>query len=284
MHRPMDLRATLACAAGACLGIALFYGAAGGSGRLKAAPAGSAGTSVTVAAPRTVTLSDVSSPRSADSETAAAGGVIPGVEEVVTPPPPPPAALRSRIFDALGGAAGAPLGERVRLVDADADPVTVEGLSATGVCLLTNESADRDALKLAIAAVRGVAPSARLAVAGFLPGADTEPDAAERDAALLASVDFLAVAAPARADAAAAERFFDAAGRHGRRVLALIQIPDAIDRLPAWRAAFRGATAAGVHVVLTGRPGNDPDTEAAWRSEVAAHLALQQRLGDIAYD
>ncbi len=264
----MDLRATLACSAGACIGIALFYGAAGGSGRVKAAPSGSPTAARTAEQPRTVAVSGSLEPRSAESE---ADG-RPGAEAPTAGPSAPsplPAALRSRIFDALGGGAGAPLGERVVIVDANADPVAVDGLTATGVCLLVGDPADREAFKLAIAAVRGVAPSARLAIAGFQPGPTADAEAAEHDAALLASVDLLAVAAPSRADATAAERFFDAAGRHGRRVLALVEIPDAIDQLPAWRAAFRGATAAGVHVVLPAAPGH--------RSRHRSRLALRRR-------
>ena len=255
----MNARSTLACAAGVCLGVVLFSGLAGDGGRLKAAAPAANEPGLLLHTPRE-----------------APGGVAPqdpDVEEQGAAPRSVAATprLRSRVYDALNGG-GARLGERVALLSSLPDPLPEAGLYVL----------DPAAVSPLREAVRDARPSARIAVAGFRPGlAGGDPEA---DAATLASVDALALPLPAGADAAAARRFCDEVGRHGRRVFALVPVPREPGELPAWRAGFAGATAAGVGVVLTGSPGGDPAVEAAWRADVAEHAALQRRLAGIAYD
>ncbi|BAM04055.1 hypothetical protein [Phycisphaera mikurensis] len=285
----MDLRSSIACAAGVCLGVAVFYGAAGGSGRLTAAPTpadatGPAGPPAGTL-PRTAAVGGPQAPRSADpgeaQPAAAPVAAPPGVEPTPTAPDP---ARRSRIYNALSGPEASTPGERVVVLAVGTPAAGLPTLPSSGVVLIEAGDAEPDAVAAFVAAVRDRAPGQRVARVGFLPGRDADPAASDRDAAVLASVDLLAVAPPEGRSAGAVERFFDEAGRRGRRVLALVEVPRTPAGLGAWRAAFGGATAAGVGVVLRGEPGGGPATEAAWRADVAAHEALHRRLGGIAYD
>ena len=274
----MDLRATLACAAGVCLGVALFAGFAGEEGRLNAAPLRPP-AGARPAATTTPTLLVPREPGAAGEpgSDAAAGGPAAG-PQAADDPVAPAILRRSRVFDALDGVGGQRLGGRVVVLSELPEPPAP--LPAARLYVI-----DADPVGPLREAVRDARPAAQVAVAGFRPGAGgADPAAAEADAATLASVDALALSLPAGADAAAVERFCEEAGRHGRRVYALIPVPRTPGELPAWRAGFAGATAAGVGVVLTGTPGGDPAVEAAWRADVAAFAALTRRLAGIAYD
>lgn len=287
----MDFRTTLVCAAGICLGVASFYGLAGGSGRLVAAPRPDTPPPRTASEEAEAILSRPLG-RSAESlgldaatfaarEAEAVAEREAGRQREVTAP-----TGVTQVFQALAGTIDETLGDPVIRLSADAatDPSATKGVREARVVLIDVDSADTATVAAAVTAIRDRAPLARLGLVGFNPEDAFGDDARERAAETLASVDLLALVPPRTDSANEAEGFLERSGRQGRRVLALVEVPRRSADLPVWRAAFQGAVAAGVSVVLTGQPGGDPATEAAWRADVAAHQALGRRLGGIAYD
>lgn len=283
----MNLRTTLVCAAGVCLGVTLYQVAAGGSGRLIAAPrpapavpdaVASANALLAPAGPSAEALGLDAATFQAQAAETKLRREAQAVQTAGNP------VGHSRIFQSLVGPPDVSLGEFVARVVVDRPFGELPTPGPTGIVVLDPSAADGDALAAALAAVREAKPSARVALLGFAPDDQASQAARDRDAARLASVDLLALVSPRGPDADAVKSVFDRVGRHGRRVLALVEIPRGSADLPGWKNAFRGSVAAGVGIVLTGEPGGDPATEAAWRKDVADHQALQRRLGGVAYD